>query len=1390
MRFVKNRTEKATFHFNLGLSPLSNANHEYTLATGEGTFVLKRHTPQTLALHKGGNLVLGLMSAQELQKITHYAEDVVLPSDVARLLRLTYSSGAKGAEKLPALAGVKIHIPEKAARANRLTRGGAVAKGAHPLLRRLAMGGAVPSNVDQAQLYADADMVFDTPLDTARAIVFQHPQLATRNPDSAAIIVQDHIDTTADLMNLALLVSKLGPATEHGGWATISPSVDKDGNVLTWGPGFPDHPEGTPVYQYRLSDEIAGTLDKGPTDVSCPSVTKEALRTSQDDNRLQNDKWTVQQGTSDRKEERDTCLSRMNRLCSAEGTGGYQFTLNFLTPGYGVEAYQSSIDFKPDTSTPGKGEFSIDTKNYYLRTLAAYVQFFDMNGNSVAAAKDAAVGLLALPPDVLREMGVSSDKQYVDILWAVNVILGIPMPSDPINLDFTWPATAESCHLLLGGLGTSNWDGDVDTVGAILTGVFQYGIPVLFLAAGAMIENTGWYKAFMQDKDMRMAVLGVAFPIVGGGVATASAVFNTKRVLFSFGDAMAGILASQLLGRLAAYVFAKITAAEAADSIPFVGWACRIASMVVTGIEITETTVEVLISPATYNIEIKRKLALEATIKPDPLHGTETDPAVWPQVATNYVVIVQYKNGTNFTSTGKLPTDQSKRADPIVATFPDLPSGGRLQISCGVYSDDQWLAGQWTSSWMDAVLPAGARGPLKVAGAIQESLVPLTAQTQYLYDSKLCYDAGCKKHIWVKGAQPTAVVTDLNSSPTGNNLAELVDVTINNRAYMLGYCWQASGQDLPFHGSTEPTEGQIYSFQNICTLSDPDSALKFPCCGFSSQTYLSYDQFGPAPLFSLAGSFEADLDAGKVTDALKEAFSSRMYPLPDGTTVRVATPTARWYLITTGGGDPAYDLRRDPDGSINVFQYPTPLFSPNNFYIDTSTDKYHLRRVTLDDQTPFDMTPSLSYGYFTQPHLDSVKVHPAGYVVGVNWKNCKMEIIRIPEQGVPDDLAQPAIVASGAGIRQGLMLGPKAIAVSADGRILVLETLNKRIQAFDINGNPVPCFNGNDIVALDASSFAADLDEGFVTVALRGEFAAHGAELSRQWCIADGSDKYGLKGDTAETVTVKKNGASVSDLWAITDSGGSYGVKVDGDHLTVKVEGAAGFTLPLADRMYLDCGSVESTIIAAFKENGITLSQQATVTGNGLCVSSSCEEELNRGTIPDAVKQALATRDITLSPAATLSSDVNVTVIELGAEWKIMDSVTAQAYRVFKDPSDTARLKSLYLNPVTDLHEPDPSATVQYLDLAVEMKGYIYLLSYTGDGSNVGDYRLDIYKPTGEWLTRTPDASKDPKATGINGGKLVVDMWRSMFTLNFEHFQGPGGRTEPSVSMWLPTMPG
>ena len=91
--------------------------------------------------------------------------------------------------------------------------------------------------------------------------------------------------------------------------------------------------------------------------------------------------------------------------------------------------------------------------------------------------------------------------------------------------------------------------------------------------------------------------------------------------------------------------------------------------------------------------------------------------------------------------------------------------------------------------------------------------------------------------------------------------------------------------------------------------------------------------------------------------------------------------------------------------------------------------------------------------------------------------------------------------------------------------------------------------------------------------------------------------------------------------------------------------------------------------------------------------------------------------------------------------------------------------------------EPKP---VTYLDMGIENRGYIYVLSYANDGHAATDYRMDIYNPDGTFLVRT---------TGVAAARLAVDLWRNVNTLNFETLTGPAGRLEPSISEWIPPTP-
>lgn len=1376
--------ETHTFHFDIGF-PVADG-ETFHLHTGLGVVTVLPHTPDTLARFKAANPVLAALPEHTLAKITHFVENVELPADVARVLRLTEAvPGPDGG--LPTLVGSMVHVPAAALRRHRAKRIAKVrARRQHARLDHLGLGApAFDTLGDDAVLdhLAFADTIKVTPMDSAIAVAFHHPQLASRNPETAAIVTDDYIGQSPKLRAFATDIASLGRDSKTG-WCLTQASVTPDGTPMTWGDNWKDR-AGTVVEQYNVNPKLVGTKNSPPEMGNGVAVVSYSVKGSANDPDLFNQTWTVNQGTGGVTSDAKATTSRIalrTAMRPGVGDGAVTLTVNNKTPGYGVDIDAGSFTYTPLKDGTGNARVTVNIANDFLRTLGCYAQFRDADGNPI----DNPSGWDNQFPVGKFGQGLfqpSTSKLFICSADAVNTILGIPVPTDPATLDFVWPANAATCDLLLGGLGTRNWDNDVDWYGVVNTGFFQYAIPILMLYAAAAIPNSGWYKSIMKDKDAKLAFYTIMGFLFATYATTKFATQNTKSVLFSFGDMAAGLIAQKALEAFANYVGNVLIESELIGAIPYAGWVFHAISMAIDYAELAETTVEVLISPATYDLTVTRQMNAQVTVSPDPAHGSESGKPIWPATATHYQCVLQVKNGTSYTVKGKLP---AQRDEAVVVNYDLLPTGGSFQVIFSVYSDSDWLAGKWVGPWTPAV-PPGDDQPLAMSGSITESLVPLTGTTQYLYQQKLGYSSASNSHVWIKGEQPTALIDALNSGSSGNNLAEVNGITINNRAYMLGYTWKASGQNLPFVGSSTPTDGQIYAFQNINALANPQTGLKFPSAGFSDQPFLAYDQFGSAPIFSLAQSYSADLVAGKVDATLAKAFSDAQYPLSAKATITVKTANVEW-LVNDDGINPTYDIIVQSGGGFEVHQYSPGGIAQNNFFVDPQDPgKYHLRKVVLDAKTPFDVTSNVSYGYFTLPHPATVMIHPAGYAVSLNYIHDKMEIIKLPNEGVADDDAQPAVVAAGTGIRQGLLSGPRAAAITPDGRILVLESLNKRIQAFDINGNPAPSFDGGPVTELDAATFAPELDKQQASMALRAAFAQKGVMLASHWQILDGSNVVDIKGQDGDTLLVTLNGGSVSSNWTITDGDDtSYRAVYGTEQITVtKDDGDALFTLPVSDATSFSSNILPPDAAQKFKDAGIDLAQPITIIGDSLTVAGGAADDLCAFTIPTTVVDALAARGVTLSEAATVASIVTVTVEAVGSLWIVFDGDSVSSYRIVgKDGATT--LQANNYSPFAPLKAVDD---VTYMDMATEAKGYIYVLGYFGDGTALADYFVDIYDPTGAWVVRTPDPDNNAGATGVNGGRLAVDLWRTMYTLNFEHFQGPGGRTEPSVSVWTPTTP-
>lgn len=152
----------------------------------------------------------------------------------------------------------------------------------------------------------------------------------------------------------------------------------------------------------------------------------------------------------------------------------------------------------------------------------------------------------------------------------------------------------------------------------------------------------------------------------------------------------------------------------------------------------------------------------------------------------------------------------------------------------------------------------------------------------------------------------------------------------------------------------------------------------------------------------------------------------------------------------------------------------------HHFFVQPAADGFHLRSVTLDTATPFDLGQTLSWGRFSNAP-DSLTVLPSGFVVGVNRTNHKMEVLLLPAAAVDQAFEPTAVpfasIKAGLGTRPGLMDTPVAVATSR-GAVLVLEQGNARVQALSVSADPVLLFDGatTNLMPLRVEAGAVYLD--------------------------------------------------------------------------------------------------------------------------------------------------------------------------------------------------------------------------------------------------------------------------------------------------------------------------
>jgi len=1101
------------FHFDLSHV---DASHTASLHIGRNTYNLTAHTQATRQAAASA-VTTAPPHVQKITQATHYAENVEVHS--RHLTSYYVTSGPPGtAAEDRALAGFGIHFPALAI-PDELKK---------PTARPVAfVMTAAPAATQASGKLTDRDgHEISGWHSAALSIIFTHPEITNLKPEIAAI-VREIIVNSIFFEDAVTAVQ-----SEGTNFATKVLITDPDGTPIYQ--KNKDGSQGPQRFYYQYSQAVK---DK----IRAPML--KILREIKDDTRLQGWNWRVQDGVLARQAEQLTPIAtkgaknlvKPRMMWASAAAPAMKVQFSHLGP-------QAGVDFKLTTNSSTDRSFEFSLTNDFLRYVSVYVQFLkstqDKNGLPTYDVVDADAGRsFDLMPDEqkiykeamdeLDKIGIALEtkkSKFIRLVDSVPTVLAIPTANVTENFTLRIPDNADTVRIMAGGGFGFLYPSDLkmliaqedatvaSSVGLIFTGIVNLAVPMIMLAMS--VGDDG-----LADKMLKKLFKENAKVIKNTLKAIGKIAWDVRKIVEGQSAVqMLGDVANLLIGlvmsttEILTVVIANEAVEETYEQIPLIGQALQAITIAATIAEIAETTGELLASPLVVENNVSFTFDCAVTVQHDPL-----DSSGFPATARFYELICKYDKGTTHVLSN-LPVNQGKLdTAPLTQTFPDLPGAGTFKITANFYAanpDGSPNTFNPVGVGESPVMDATKLEAQEITITIKELVPPLDETTRYSQMRMLDFKDG---HTWNANAlAPSETIVSLSDKQDAKALSSLVNINFSQTTGAIGYAWRASGQNVKLHGSTfDPTDDNFYTFQNIGSQTSPEPVV-FSGEGFSQPVLVCYEMLPPERP-----------DAEKI----------RQNPNPND---------PKWKQL---------GLMRPP---YNFFLQP-----------DAAKQKTFVRLISLDDGK-IDLNQTTCYGYFPLSEgasVDSIAIHPSGYLVAISRLQSKLYILPLPHDPLPDDQAMSAVLASGKGSRVNLLQDPISVGCTEKGAILVLDAGANRIQAFDYKGNPLLDYFGKD-----------DQKSNFAT-------------LNR----VDDSDKY--------------------------------------------------------------------------------------------------------------------------------------------------------------------------------------------LDLAVEHRGYLYVLAYSNQGAKPSDYRLDIYKPDGSFLV---SATKNQP---LPASKLTVDYFRNVYCLTFKAFAGPGGRIEPAVSHLIPSIP-
>lgn len=839
-----------------------------------------------------------------------------------------------------------------------------------PTLESLAVSVSAASNV-----YTTEDL--------ANALLFLHPSVTVLTAESAPA-VQQQIAASQSFGELTYYLQNLNEP-----WNTSSFPTDSNGNKIPnpyTGSGY--------LYQYDLNPTIETLRNL---------VAGQAIVNVNNDPSLNTVRYNIANGVP-----YQTATAPADTALDAGS--GYNVQLQDPGPNYGISAQIAS--FSPDNGFT----LSVILSNSYVRHCSAFVSFLSGDGKTAIVVPDnwwttLAKGAVWAAYEAWLEFQQSNPisqsiwdtlfddtntLKYLGTLSPETTFLGVPTSQGSAQYTFSLPVdqsdTVGKIRLLVGSLGLpsgNDWDPTAAAIGIGLTVLFDILIPTISIVTTVGMASDDLFETLFS----KVSFFG---PAVVSIISTVWDIIKNPDMagqdLVNLLTGLANGLMQNILGAadVAAALAAVFGAEELAEAVPIVGWALK-AELVEASIEqLAQTVGEVVGSDRVAEFDITVTMDDQFTLAP-------ADNSGFPETATSFTVTAQFSDVTGYVYTGAFP---DPKVPQVQFTWSNMPVGGTVSFLVAFYSKEGYLVGKGQSSVISNFITEGQNALVVPSIAITQLLYPLTSETTYGHQQVLQYTSS--GHQWFETTTaPSETAKNLGTGEGGNVLSALTGVTLNSDLGILGYSWEASGQNVPVIGTSGPLDLQVYTFQNISFNADPESGVMFVPAGYTASPGLVYLRAAAA------------IDNGGVTDAVANSF---------------------FFLDPVADSANGFNLR----GIVPVTDPNIPPDSP---------------------QRLFDESTSMSWGRFPSPLLPtSLAIHSNGIVVGVANGYDKLLILTLPDEAVPSANAPWAQVLSGPGTRPGLFSLPQQVAIAPNQTIYVLEAGNQRIQAFSRGGHPVPAF--------------------------------------------------------------------------------------------------------------------------------------------------------------------------------------------------------------------------------------------------------------------------------------------------------------------------------------------